>query len=253
MKAYFRNATHGWRRSFWLSAAIALAMMLPTATSAFALSEIKQQDSPPSEIDSVGRPPSPIPTPEMSTQKIQPGGNSIEQEPPASTPGVAPADSASDKPLPEVLYDISLLPDPVRRMRELIIEACKSGDPEALRNLLGNGADATQLAIGGIDTDPIEYLKQTSGDEGGQEILAILLEIMQAGFVRLDAGTPDEMYVWPYFFAMPLDKLTARQRVELFELITSGDYEDMKTYGAYIFYRSAIAPDGRWLYFIGGD
>ena len=37
------------------------------------------------------------------------------------------------------------------------------------------------------------------------------------------------MYVWPYFFAVPLDRLTPRQRVELFKIVTAGDYEDMKT------------------------
>jgi hypothetical protein len=253
MRRQLHKETKTRRRGHWLLLA-AIAFLLLPARGALALSEIKPADAAPqSEIDSVGRPPSAIPVPDAQLPESQPAddakpADSTGENPEATTPG-----SATDKPIPEVLYDVSLLPEPVRRMRELIIEACKSGDPEALRNLLGTGDSATQLAIGGIDSDPIEYLKQMSGDEGGQEILAILLEIMKAGFVRLDAGTPDEMYVWPYFYAMPLDKLTAPQRVELFELITSGDYEDMKSYGAYIFYRSAIAPDGHWVYFIGGD
>jgi hypothetical protein len=41
--------------------------------------------------------------------------------------------------------------------------------------------------------------------------------------------------VWPYFFAVPLEELTAPQRVELFTLVTAGDYEEMKNFGAYIF------------------
>jgi hypothetical protein len=61
------------------------------------------------------------------------------------------------------------------------------------------------------------------------------------------------MYVWPYFFAVPLDALTGRQRVELFKIVTAGDYEDMKNYGAYIFYRAGISPEGRWLFFVAGD
>ncbi|TIV68899.1 MAG: hypothetical protein E5V79_07750, partial [Mesorhizobium sp.] len=84
---------------------------------------------------------------------------------------------------------------------------------------------------------PITFLKGLSGDGDGQEILAILEEVLSAGYVHVDTGTPQELYVWPYFFALPLDKLDARQRVELFKLVTASDYDDMKQFGAYIFYR----------------
>ena len=76
--------------------------------------------------------------------------------------------------------------------------------------------------------------------------------MLSAGYVHMDAGTPNDMYVWPYFFAVPLDRLTAPQRVELFKIVTAGDYEDMKTYGTYIFYRVGITPDGRWSFFVAG-
>ena len=33
----------------------------------------------------------------------------------------------------------------------------------------------------------------------------------------------------------------------------SGDYDDMKSYGAYIFYRVGITPDGHWQFFVAGD
>ena len=92
-----------------------------------------------------------------------------------------------------------------------------------------------------------------TGDEGGQEILAILEEVLEAGYVHLDAGTPSELYVWPYFFAVPLERLTPAQRVELFKIVTAGDYDDMKSYGAYIFYRVGINPEGRWQFFVAGD
>jgi hypothetical protein len=47
--------------------------------------------------------------------------------------------------------------------------------------------------------------------------------------------------------------LTPTQLVELFTLLTAADYEDMKSYGAYTFFRVGIAPDGRWLFFLAGD
>ncbi|MGO4832736.1 hypothetical protein AB4144_10645, partial [Rhizobiaceae sp. 2RAB30] len=156
-------------------------------------------------------------------------------------------------PLPEIIYDLDRLPPQVKRMRELIVEAAKSGDIEALRPLIGTGPDSTQLALGGIDGDPIEFLKGLSGDEEGQELLAILEEVFNAGYVHLDAGKPGELYVWPYFVAVPLDRLNARQKVELFKIVTAGDLEDMKTYGTYIFYRVGISPEGKWEFFVAGD
>lgn len=78
-------------------------------------------------------------------------------------------------------------------------------------------------------------------------------EVLSAGYVHLDAGTPEELYVWPYFFGIPLDRLDARQHVELFKIVTAGDYEDMKNFGSYIFYRLGITPDGRWAFFVAGN
>ncbi|MEN0002277.1 MAG: hypothetical protein AAF940_15470, partial [Pseudomonadota bacterium] len=175
--------------------------------------------------------------------------------PPGGSPAVDPSRNptgVSDTSV-SVSYDLSLLPQPVRRMRELIIEAAKAGDAEKLRPLIGSGADTTRLSFGDIEEDPISYLRSISGDQQGHEILAILQEVLEAGYVHLDAGTDTELYVWPYFFALPLEQLTPVQRVELFKLVTAGDYEDMLSFGAYIFFRVGITPQGRWLFFVAGD
>jgi hypothetical protein len=71
--------------------------------------------------------------------------------------------------------------------------------------------------------------------------------------VHAGAGTEDELYVWPYFATYPLEALTSEQLVELFTLLTAADYEDMKSYGAYTFFRVGITPDGRWRFFLAGD
>lgn len=153
----------------------------------------------------------------------------------------------------EISDDVDLLPAPVRRMRELIMEAARSGDPERLRPLIGTGADTTRLSLADVEGDPIDYFKSISGDAEGHEMLAILLEVFEAGYARFDAGTDVELYVWPYFFAKPLEALTPKERVDLFKLVTAGDYEDMVGFGAYIFFRAAITPEGRWLFFVAGD
>jgi hypothetical protein len=153
----------------------------------------------------------------------------------------------------ELMRDLSLLPEPVQRMRTLIIEAATSGDPERLRALLGKGTTATRLSFGEIDGDPVTYIRAISGDGEGLEILAIMIDLLDAGFVRLDADGPEEAFVWPYFAAVPLESLAPPQRVELLRIVTAGDIEDMKAYGAYNFFRIGITPDGAWSFFMAGD
>lgn len=194
--------------------------------------------------------PDPVGTSPSTGQQAAP--NEAEPNSPADG-GVTRPRVDPDAPVPQVIYDLGKLPEPVRRMHDLIVEACKSGDIEKLRPLIGKGASMTQLSLTDIDGDAIAFLKGLSGDPEGQEILAILEEVLDAGYVHLDAGKPEELYVWPYFFALPLDKLDAKQRVELFKIVTAGDVDDMKQFGAYIFYRVGITPTGQWTFFVAGD
>lgn len=169
----------------------------------------------------------------------------------------APAarDSAAARPSerrPRILRDASVLPEPARRMRELILTAARSGDIERLRPLIGVGDRQTQLAFDELDTDPIAFLRSASGDEEGHEILGILVEVLEAGFVKVEEPE-GSLYVWPYFFAYPIRDLTPPQKVELFGILTGGDWQDMREFGAYIFYRLAITPEGEWKFFLSGD
>jgi hypothetical protein len=216
-----------------------------------ALSEIQQDGSPPLVAPDGSIAP--------STEPVQrfplPEPDGLDPLPPREQHNVEPErpGTEADELLPEVHYDVSKLPAPAQRMHELITAACRSGDIEKLRPLIGMSDSATQLSLAGLEGDPIEFLREISGDDPGQEIMAILLEVLEAGYVHLEAGTPNEIYVWPYFFALPLDRLSAPQRVELFKIVTAGDYEDMKTYGTYNFYRAGITPEGRWVFFVAGD
>ncbi|MDM7850555.1 hypothetical protein [Pseudochrobactrum kiredjianiae] len=156
--------------------------------------------------------------------------------------------------IPEVSYDYSKLPQAVQDTRKKILDIAKAGKIDALKPLLGDGGETSPLlSLGEYDGTPLEFLKSLSGDSNGQELLAILVDLLESGYAHLDAGTPSEVYVWPYFFAYPLDKLDDRQMVELYQLITAGDYEEMKGVGAYIFYRLGITPDGSWKFFVAGD
>jgi hypothetical protein len=262
----------------------ALAGML-TVQPALALSEIKREElpapaqtTPPADGGTVPVPDGAAPpavepgtTAPVAPDATEPGGEGTDQPDGTAQPdSAAPNDAAPDdaappsdesgepqtdanEPIPEVQYDASQLPAPVKALRDQLLEAAKSGDIQKLRPLIGQGDEQAQLSLAGIDGDPIDYLKSLAGDEDGQEILAILEEVLTAGYVHLDPGTDEELYVWPYFFAVPLDKLTGPQRVELFKLVTAGDYEEMKTYGSYIFYRVGITPQGRWAFFVAGE
>ena len=55
------------------------------------------------------------------------------------------------------------------------------------------------------------------------------------------------------FTRIPLDKLSDAQMVELFRIITAGDFQDMQDKGVYSFYRIGIGPDGTWHFFEEGD
>ena len=154
--------------------------------------------------------------------------------------------------IPPILRSEADLPEPVRETRRKLLEAARSGDLNQLRALMDAQPEKPAVALG-EPGDPIEYLKALSTDAEGREMLAILLEVLEAGFVRVEPGTAEELYVWPYFAQIPLESLSPPQLVELFTLLTAADYEDMRSYGSYTFFRVGIAPDGRWLFFLAGS
>lgn len=255
-----RAFSMSWPLSLTLAAVVSLtAVPFLAPAPALALSELK-----PATGEAVA-PEADIPdepaTPPFEEPQIGPDGGLPDPGPVIRAPAepldnavtAAPESPESAEPLPDVLTDLSVLPEPVARIRQLIIDAAATGDPEKLRALLGAGPTATRLSLAGTDDDPVDYLKSLSGDAGGQEILAIILDILSAGFVHADPGTPEEIYVWPYFAAMPLETLTPPQRVELLRIVTAGDVEDMLGFGSYNFYRLGITPDGQWRFFLAGD
>ncbi|HSM43317.1 MAG TPA: hypothetical protein VK862_21415, partial [Afifellaceae bacterium] len=185
--------------------------------------------------------------PAAAHSDAQPGGPSAE-----SASGNTDGDPANPLDANRIGHDPALLPDPVRKTWQSLVDAARSGDIEALRPLIAAQPEPPVFTFGEID-DPIDHLKSLSGDPEGREILAILLEVLEIGYVRVAQGTENEMYIWPYFADIPLERLTPEQIVELFTILTAGDYQDMLSYGAYIFFRVGISPDGRWHFFVAGD
>lgn len=148
--------------------------------------------------------------------------------------------------------DLAKLPAPVARMRDRILEAARSGDLEAMRPVLESSELMPVFSFGGA-SDPLAHWKEISDDGEGREILAVMVNILSMPYVRLRPGASDEMYAWPYLHEADLEKLTPEEEVDLYRLVTPGEARVMREYGAYIWYRLGIGPDGTWHYFVAGD
>jgi hypothetical protein len=164
---------------------------------------------------------------------------------------------------PKALYDFNALPDPVKRMIEAIAEAAQSGEIEKMRPVLESNELKPMIAADHVDDpiafwkkesadhvdDPIAFWKKESADGSGRDVLAAMLNVMSAGYVRVGKGQ-DEMYVWPYFAETGLSALTPAQEVELYRIVPPQLAAPMKKSGKYSYYKLGIAPTGVWHYFI---
>jgi hypothetical protein len=195
----------------------------------------------------------------VRTEAIKPPAGSPSAPPQAAPAPPKPAAATPSKPTghlaalagaPEVITDLARLPGAVARTRERILAAARSGDLQRLAGLMQ--ANETVFSFSD-DKDPVAFWKTSYPDSDGLEVLAILISVLETGFVRVDEGTRQEMYVWPYFVRLPIKTLSPPQKVELFRILTGGDYKDLVKFGAYAFYRVGIGPQGTWHFFVAGD
>jgi hypothetical protein len=150
---------------------------------------------------------------------------------------------------PEIIADLSLLPPAVARSRDRILAAARSGNLPGLAAIVQ--ADETTFSWSD-ERDAAGFWRASYPDSEGLEALSILTTILEAPFVRVDRGTQQEVYLWPYFARVPLKTLSREQKVALFKIVTGSDYKDMLAFGTYSFFRVGISPDGRWQFFVTG-
>ena len=155
--------------------------------------------------------------------------------------------SESATPVP-AQYDLTALPDPVKRMLESMVVAAQSGDIETMRPVLESNELKPMVSAGAVD-DPIAYWKRVSADGEGREILAAMLNVLSSGYVRVGEGR-EEMFVWPYFAEADLRQLAPAQEVDLYRMMPPRAAATMKRSGRYDYFRIGIAPDGVWHYFL---
>ena len=144
--------------------------------------------------------------------------------------------------------DVSKLPAEVQRMRQAILQAAMSGDIEELRLPIDMN-ELHPIFAKDRTPDPIGYLKSVSADGNGREMLAILFNLLTTGYAIKNAGTKNEMIVWPYHAAIPLSGLTPSQEVEIYRFLPPARVKEMAAAGKYSFYSVGIGRDGVWHYF----
>jgi len=160
--------------------------------------------------------------------------------------------SPKDEDAPEILYDVEELPAPVRRTRDAILKAARSGDIENLRMVLERN-ELMPLVAKTRPKDPVAFWKAQSPDGQGLPVMADMVEVMESGYVRLKSGTADERYIWPFFAVVPLDELSPAETVQLYQMVGAEKAKAMLDDKTYRSYRSGIGPDGTWHYFTADE
>ena len=147
------------------------------------------------------------------------------------------------------------LPPHVEDLRDVILTAARSGNIEELKTAFEVSGVVPDLG-GEAGSDPIQTLKDRSGDHGGREILAALIEVLDMPPVALPLGNDIEnnlIYVWPYLAERPLDKLSPAEEVDLYRLVTPAKAEEMREKKQWLWWRLVIAADGTWTSFKKAD
>jgi hypothetical protein len=227
----------------WLLVAVILATVLAAIPVNIGWAQdADAQSADPEQTDTTGAPGQsrPVPTTRITVP------NAAEQVPSTEQTGVT-----GD--LPPISQSIEDLPPAVQRMREAIMDAALTGDVERMRVPIQMGEFPPAMALHEGE-DIIDHLRAQSGDEEGREILAIILEVLEAGYAHIEPGTDREIYLWPYFAGIPFSVLDPIQEVELYRIITPHDRAEMENHtGQYTFFRIGISPDGTWQYLLAGD
>lgn len=167
----------------------------------------------------------------------------------------AEGDASASRWLPKERAFHGTLPESVIEMREEILAAVHAGDVAELAKAATWSESKSGVSVDvGPEAGPNTegYWKRVSSDGKGAEILAIAANLLALAPARLPIGKDPEntfVYVWPYLAELPLDGLSKAESVDLLRLVPHGAAQDMRTRGAWTWWRLAIAADGTWLVF----
>ena len=147
--------------------------------------------------------------------------------------------------------DLAALPERVRAMRELILEAVESGDIEDMRRAVERNETLPIFATGAqrprTFADVVEFLKTRSFDGQGRETLAIIAAIFDQPYAKITRG-PVVTYEWPAFGKAPSDD----ERREMWRCMRFASLASSPDKTPPI-ERIGIGADGTWHYFVAND
>jgi hypothetical protein len=206
------------------------------------------------------RPPASATIPPPTNQFVPPGqdrnqerGQGLSTGPVDSPPATGETPASPERAAgPEISTDHTPVPPAVLRTRDRILAAARTGDLQTLLTLMRANPNMPVFSHTQRQ-DPTAYWRENYPDSDGVEILSILISILETQPARIDAGTPQETYLWPYFARLPIKSLTPTQKVDLFRVVTGSDYKQMLERGRYVFYQLGIGPDGTWRYFLASE
>ncbi len=147
--------------------------------------------------------------------------------------------------------DLAALPERVRAMRELILEAVESGDIEDLRRAIERNETLPIFATGPARprsfAGAIDFLKAQSFDAHGRETLAIITAIFDQAYARISRG-PVVTYEWPAFAARTLGEASEDERREMWRCVRFAGLASSLDKTPPV-ERIGIGADGTWHYF----
>ena len=155
-------------------------------------------------------------------------------------------------PVPEISADLSLLPQPVRATRDALIAAARTGDIEALRPIIAAQKHPPTVSYGGPD-DAVAYLKDTSEDDEGRQILGLLIDLLDQPFAYFPKSEGETYYIWPYLSQLDPTTLTPEQEVDAYRLLTAEQLQELRDLEAWYYWRVYISESGEWSAFVAGD
>lgn len=148
------------------------------------------------------------------------------------------------------ITDTAALPRLVAAMRAKILQACRTGEVEALRVPI-DWNEVRPLFERGAHrppgTDPIAVLRELSYDGRGRETVALLRAALGQACIRETRGKSD-MYVWPGFALAPPPAPTDDERQIMLACVRFAALRRLGS-GPLPICRVGIGGDGVWHYF----
>ena len=136
------------------------------------------------------------------------------------------------------------LPPAVARMHQAMMRAARSGQIDNMREVLQMN-ELMPLIDGKFIHDPIAFWKNASPDRTGREILAVFTELLELPPVK-KATKNGDLYIWPYFAGVSLQKLAPFELVQLYRLAPAGKIAKMLRNNKYSHAFVSIGADGTW-------